>query len=81
MAASLVFHVLRSAGESLSAPMVILWHGDKAASAAYARGLTLYRNADAPASPCPRPGRRPGRLPAGRRPAHRFHPGRQPAGR
>ncbi|KAG1261698.1 hypothetical protein G6F65_014813 [Rhizopus arrhizus] len=81
MAASLVFHVLRSAGESLSAPMVILWHGDKAASAAYARGLTLYRNADAPASPCPRPGRRPGRLPAGRRPDHRFHPGRQPAGR
>lgn len=38
----------------MSAPMVILWHGDKAATRPYAQGLTLYRNADAPASSCPR---------------------------
>ncbi len=54
--------------------MVILWHGDKAATRPYAQGLTPYRNADAPASSCPRPGRCAGRLPAGRRPDQRFHP-------
>ena len=39
----------------MNRPMVILWHGDKAATGPYAQGLTPYRNADAPASSCPRP--------------------------